>query len=101
LCAAEAAVITTIVASVIVGALAAAFTAWALFLFAKASTSAESKVRRGVRFLEILMFSLLSGFYVLTAQSGKERKPVLLVIGLWVGVWLFRGARVLMARRNA
>jgi hypothetical protein len=94
-------VITTIIGSMITGALATAFITWALFLFAKASTSAESKIRRCVRFLEVWMLSLLGGFYVLTAKSGRERKLVLLAIALMIATLVFRGARSLMARRKA
>jgi hypothetical protein len=93
--------VRTTIASILVGALGTAFITWALVLFAKASTSADSKVRRTQRFLEIFMYLSLGGIYILTAESPKERKLWEVVLALSVSVWIFRGARSLLARIRA
>ncbi len=92
--------IRTIVGSILVGALGTAFITWALVLFAKASTSAESVVRRCAWFLEIFMCLSLGGIYILTAESARDRKVWEVVLALSFAVLIFRGAKLLLAQKK-
>jgi hypothetical protein len=87
------------IAAVIVGGLAGGgFITLAAAWYAGSVISVDSKVRRRVQVVEVLMGLAMLSLGTATAQNARERKLFLITIGVIAAILLFRGARLLMIR---
>ncbi len=90
------------IAAVIVGCLAAAgFITLAAAWYAGSSMSVDASVRRRVQLVEALMGFAILSFSAATSQNARDRKLALVLIGVIVAAWMFRGAKLLLTRRRA
>jgi hypothetical protein len=77
-----------------------AFFTWTMVWFVRSSMSENPTVRRRLQLVDGLISVGVAAYYALPAQ-GKQSKLALMVSGLIIALWLFRGARFLLHREKA
>jgi hypothetical protein len=89
------------IAAVIAAGLAGAgFITLASAWYAGSSTSLDPKVRRRVQLAEGIMYLALLLLAALSAANARDRKVAQIMLAVVIGVGLFRGAWLFLAKRR-
>jgi hypothetical protein len=74
---------------------------WALVGGIRSSMSEDIRVRRRFRIFEVLTSGAVALLCAARADNPKEQKLALAVIAVIIAAWIFRGARLLLAKGKA